>query len=355
MRYLIVIIFMTLFTTSDKKNESTICKVESGGVYNPSLAFVHAPAGWTGNRINSRNQFLNPDTIQMPKLKDILKWKLNKNPQEQEKKDDTSTIEVVNDTSFLNSGKDVMVWLGHSTFFFRINNISFITDPVFYDIPFVKRHHNVPFDPSFLNNLDYILISHNHRDHLDKKSLKLLSKHNPQAVILTGLETEKLISKWIPNKVQSAGWYQKYNTEGNSNIVFLPAHHWSKRGLTDTNKRLWGSFSITIGSKKIYFAGDTRWGNHFEYIGSHFGPFDYCIIPIGAYAPRWFMKSSHINTVEAAQSFKALNGKKFIVMHYGTYDLSDEPMGEPLKLIKQEFIKTPEIIISPAAGSIVDI
>lgn len=344
-----------MFTNSDKKpGTKQSIRVEKGGLYNPELVFVHPPEGWTGNRVNSDNQFVNIDTVKMPTFRDVLRWKMNKNPQEQEKKTDTFAIQVVEDTTFLHSSEDVFVWLGHSTFYIRVNGISLITDPIFYDMPLVKRHHKLAFDPKLITGLNFILVSHNHRDHCDKKSLKLLAEKNPNAVVLTGLEMNKLLEKWIPNKIQVAGWYQKYQTPEIIKIVFLPAQHWSKRGLTDTNKRLWGSYSIQINNKKFYFGGDTGWGNHFSHIGKHFGPFDLAFLPIGAYSPRWFMKSSHIDPSQAVNGFNLLNSKKLVPMHYGSYDLSDEPMGEPLQLLKQEFDAKldKQNLLSPAVGQV---
>lgn len=336
MKAKILILTAMIFSQADQQPASQTLHVEKGEFYNPNLAFVHPPEGWTGNKVNSRNQFENIDQTNMPSLGDVLRWKLKKNPQRAEKKADKTKLPVVKDSSFLYNQNDVIVWLGHATFYIRIGGISLITDPVFYNIPFVKRHHELPFNPALITGLDYILVSHNHRDHCDKKSLKLLAENNPGATVLTGLRMKNLIGKWISNPIQEAGWFQKYATPENIKFVYLPAQHWSKR-LSDTNESLWGAYSLKINGKNIYFGGDTGWGTHFSYTGRHFGPFDICILPVGAYAPRWFMQSSHINPAEAVESFRLLNGARLYPMHYGTYDLSDEPMGEPAKLLSQAF------------------
>lgn len=351
---LLFLFIIMMISQSEAKPQQISLQVEKGGTYNTDLKFVHAPEGWTGNKLNEKKQFINMDSVRMPALRDVLKWKAGKHPQKEEKKRDPFSINVVKDTSFLHTKEDVLVWLGHSCFFIRINSVTIITDPVFNDILMVKRHHSSPFDPSLITQVDYILVSHNHRDHCDKKSLQLLSEKNPKATVLTGLGMGKLMSKWIPNSVQEAGWFQQFQTERSLSIVFLPAQHWSKRGISDTNKTLWGSYSINIGSKKLYFSGDTGWGSHFEYIGKNFGPFDICFLPIGAYSPRWFMKASHIDPAQAAEGFSLLNGNRFIPIHYATFDLSDEPMGEPLTLIREDFKKRNEEnhLVCPAVGEV---
>lgn len=325
-----------MLLNSDKNLVEPEIRLERGRLSNPELSFVNAPEGWTGNKVNEQNQFINIDSIHMPTFGDVLRWKTGKNPQKDEKEADTFSLDVIADTSFLNSADDVIVWLGHATFYIRIAGVSFITDPIFYNASIVKRKSALPFDPALIKNLNYILISHNHRDHCDKKSLKLLSQNNPGAVLLAGLSMKPLLSNWVDNKIQEAGWFQKYMLPSHISVVFLPAQHWSKRGLTDTNKRLWGSFFIEVGSKKLYFAGDTGWGSHFAYIGKTFGPIDVCFLPVGAYSPRWFMKSSHIDPQQAVEAFSQLKGKLFLPMHFGTFDLSDEPMGEPSRLVKEE-------------------
>jgi L-ascorbate metabolism protein UlaG (beta-lactamase superfamily) len=138
-------------------------------------------------------------------------------------------------------------------------------------------------------------------------------------------------------KVQTAGWYQQFNTDSQMvKISFLPARHWSRRGLSDTNRHLWGSFVVEAGGKKIFFSGDTGYGNHFKQVGSLFNGIDICIIGVGAYKPEWFMSPNHISPSDAVKAANEMNAKICIPMHYGTFDLSDEPMGEPEKILLKE-------------------
>ena len=300
---------------------------------NPKLEIIKE--GWEGNRMID-GEFTNGPTKDKQIMPlDILKWKLSKNPQQEEKKEDNFRLNVVQNSDFTNSDEDMIVWLGHATFFIRLNGVTFITDPVFYNLGFIKRLAGLPCKVSDLQNIDYILLSHGHRDHFDKKSVKELFKNNTRAEALLPLQLGQFFTKnQFP--FQEAAWYQKYKTDKQIEVFFMPAKHWNRRGLTDFNKTLWGSFVIRSGSKSIFFAGDTSYGKHFKEIAKVFPHLDYCLMPIGAYKPEYLMKESHLSPTEALQAFKDLGGKTFIPMHYATFDLANEPLGEPVRIIKRE-------------------
>jgi L-ascorbate metabolism protein UlaG (beta-lactamase superfamily) len=135
-------------------------------------------------------------------------------------------------------------------------------------------------------------------------------------------------------KVQEAGWYQKYQINHEVEVYLMPAKHWNRRGLFDFNKTLWGSFIIRYKGTTIYFAGDTSMGDHFEEIARLFPDIDYCLLPVGAYKPESIMKEAHLSPQEAYKAFHLLAGKTFIPMHFGTYDLGDEPLGEPKRVLE---------------------
>jgi L-ascorbate metabolism protein UlaG (beta-lactamase superfamily) len=186
-----------------------------------------------------------------------------------------------------------------------------------------------------LKNIDYILLSHNHRDHCDQKSMQQLCLLNPNAIILTGLNIAPLLRSWkITNPIIEAGWYQRYHIEADVAITYLPAKHWNRRGLTDMNNMLWGSFMLEGGNKKIYFGADSGLGIHFEEIAQLFPGIDITLLGIGAYKPEWFMASAHTSPADAIVAFDQLQAKQFIPMHHGTFDLSDEPIFYP----KQELL-----------------
>jgi L-ascorbate metabolism protein UlaG (beta-lactamase superfamily) len=180
-------------------------------------------------------------------------------------------------------------------------------------------------------------MSHDHRDHCDKNSLRKIRKLNPEIQYFTGLNMDKIMRKFLHKAAgQSAGWYQQFNTTGlGFNLYFLPTRHWSKRGFFDTNKRLWGSFILEIDGKTIYFGGDSGYGSHYKEIVSLFPNIDIAILGIGAYEPEWFMESNHSSPEKSYQAFLDLNAKQFIPMHYGTFDLSDEPIGYPAQVLEE--------------------
>lgn len=282
-----------------------------------------------------KGRFHSDEPRYMANWKMLWKWLLSPNPQRKEKKKDTFKVEVNESGDFLETTKDQIVWLGHASFFIQLNGIRIITDPSFYNVLVKKRKVKLPVPAEKLINIDFILLSHGHRDHLDIKSLKKLLAVNPDATILTALEINSLLpKKWRP-LVQEAGWYQIYNNTKELKITFLPAQHWNRRYLTDLDKQLWGSFLIEHNKKRIFFAGDTGMGKHFDIIRRLLGNIQYCLIPVGAYKPDYIMKGIHLNPNEAIMAYKYLGGKYFIPMHYGAYTLSDEPVGEPIRQIEK--------------------
>ncbi|GGG24982.1 membrane protein [Pontibacter amylolyticus] len=282
-------------------------------------------------------QFLNGDELFTPKMSKVLRWKTTRNPQREEKKADTFVPPVVYGTDFITSNEDMVVWLGHATFLIRVNGLTMITDPVFYDLPMIKRRIGLPCAPEQLAGIDLVLLSHGHRDHLDERSIKTLYRQNPDMKALAPLHAGDLLRSAEPHlPYQEAGWYQKFDlTPEGIEIYFLPASHWHRRGMFDMNKVLWGSFLIKTPTMQLYFAGDTGYNGHFEEIEELFGPMDVCLMPVGAYRPSFLMQKSHLNPHEAVRAYNVLRGGTFIPMHYGTFDLSDEPAGEPVRLLEQ--------------------
>ena len=303
---------------------------------NPDLPIIKN--GWKGN-IVINGEFHNTGTPEKPILWDVVKWKLSRNPQKEEKKADTFKLASCHLESITKS-ENKIIWLGHSSFIINLNGITLITDPAFYDLSMIKREVPIPCDVKSINPIDYLLISHDHRDHFDKKSTSIIAKNNPKMEAFLPLNATRLFdSDELKTMVkQEAGWYQEYNTKGDIRIIFLPARHWGRRGPFDFNQTLWGGFLIIAGDLKIYFSGDTAYDDKmFKEIQSEFGDIDICLLPIGAYSPKFVMKASHTTPEEAVKIFNDLGGKLFIPMHYGTYDLSDEPLGEPIKRLEKCF------------------
>ncbi len=293
---------------------------------------------YKGNFTDENNLFINEELPYTPNyLADVVRLGLQKKPFFFEKIKDKFRLTVVSDTTFLAHNADVIVWLGHCSFFVRLAGVSMLIDPVFFGLSmFVPRKSALPLNPNVFKNIDYVLISHNHRDHLDLKSLKLIVKNNPKTTLLTGLRNDVLLKSHFPSAtIQTAAWYQQFNTLSGIEIVFLPTRHWSSRTLTDGNRTLWGSFMIKTNEKTLYFAADSGAANHFAKIGKLYPNIDFCFIGIGTYEPAWFMQPNHLSPQQAAQMCNDTGAKNLIPMHYGTFDLSDEPISQPLTLLKK--------------------
>jgi L-ascorbate metabolism protein UlaG (beta-lactamase superfamily) len=296
--------------------------------HNPDLPFIKN--GWEGNPINSKNQYINLDGPGERSFKELYKWQWETNPLKALKRKQQSTVAVEKNTSFIRCRTDGITWIGHATFFITLAGKQIITDPVFGNVGPVKRYTPLPCKADELKGVDYILLSHNHRDHAEKKSLQQLCALNPKAIVLTGLEIGKLLRSWkIANTIIEAGWYQQYVADEKINFTYLPAKHWNRRGLKDMNEMLWGSFMIESKESTIYFGADSGLGIHFEEIAGMFPAIDYALLGIGAYKPEWFMHTAHTGPADALLAFEKLKAKYFIPMHHGTFDLSDEPIFYP--------------------------
>ena len=295
---------------------------------NPSLKIIKP--GWKENPLGKDGKYINLDGPSEKSFADLLKWQLSKNPYSRAKKYQKTNVDTYTNELFLHTFREGITWLGHASFFFQLDGYRIIVDPVFYDVGPVKRFTPFPCLPEDILAIDYILISHNHRDHLDEKSLRLLCENNPKAIILTGLQIGALIKEWdIKNEIIEAGWYQQYFSEKFLSISYLPAKHWNRRYLRDLNTMLWGSFIFKTPNITIYYGADSGLGIHFDEIAALFPEIDIAIIGIGAYEPIWFMHPSHTSPADAINVGRQLKVNHLIPMHYGTFDLGNEPIFYP--------------------------
>lgn len=307
---------------------------------------------WRGNPI-VKGKFFNRQHRWRPGMGSVLKWRFSPNPQRKEKR----TIKWNPKVHFLRSLDAVvgntLIWLGHNSFFLQVGGKRFMIDPVYGSIPFVKRRSQFSANPSIFTNIDYLLISHDHFDHLDKPSVARLFADNPQMKLFCGIGTGALIKSWFPTmEVIEAAWYQQHR-DGDLRLTFLPAQHWSKRGVNDGGERLWGAFMIEADGITIYNSGDTGYARHFSELPELFPHIDYCMIGIGAYKPRWFMKPNHISPYDALTASTDMNARITVPMHYGTFDLSDEPLFDPPHVFAAEARKRDMPVLLPELGEIV--
>jgi L-ascorbate metabolism protein UlaG (beta-lactamase superfamily) len=335
-----------LLTTADFNSDTTL-----NHTYNPKLPYDRVPSDWKGTPRLSNGLFQNLHHPFEASLAAVVKWKFSKNPQEEEKKTDKRRLEVHQMPNPLPSGKDQLIWLGHASYLMRLAGVTILTDPVWIDNWALKRHSKLPLVPDQLGKVDYILVSHDHRDHCDEATLRLLGKLMPQATILTGMNMSPLLKPWMPkNPIQEAGWFQSYDLKESLRITFVPTRHWSRRGLTDTNQRLWGGYFIESGDRSIYFMSDSGYDPHFKLIADTMGSPDYAIMGVGAFKPEWFMHPVHTSPMDAARAFMEMGGKHFIPMHFGTFDLSNEPLLEPLDWLKANPVAVDGRMIYPVVG-----
>lgn len=228
---------------------------------------------------------------------------------------------------------NTLSWLGHSTFLIKLNNTTILTDPFLttYASPIYglgpKRYSPPGMNIEDLPPIDIIIISHDHYDHCDLRTLiQIPNKSNIDVIV--PLRLGKLLRKIGYQHVHELDWHQSWEKH-DIIIRALPAYHYSKRNLFTRNITLWASFAITTKRTNIFFSGDTAYGSVFKELGKQYGPFDYSILSIGCYEPEDFMLSSHLSPEQAVQVGQELKSKTLVAMHWGTIILSDEPALEP--------------------------
>ena len=234
-----------------------------------------------------------------------------------------------------NKDEDYIAWIGHATFLIKLGNTTIITDPLFSENtgPLIfgpKRYVDPAVKLAEIPKTDLLLLTHNHYDHLDASAIRNFP--HKDAKVLLPLKLSKYFKRY--KDVNELDWYDEVQVNKDIKVTLLPAVHWSKRSLWDTNKTLWGNFLIEHKGKKILFACDTGYGNIYKELGEKYGPIDITFINIGAYNfyPMMPVKDKsvyHTNPEEALRIGKDLKSKKVIGMHWGTVVLSLEPIMEP--------------------------
>jgi N-acyl-phosphatidylethanolamine-hydrolysing phospholipase D len=256
---------------------------------------------------------------------------------------------VVNDAAFLRENArhsvPTVTWIGHATLLVQVEHVTFLTDPIWSNrpspVPLVgpRRYVEPGLKIEDLPPIDFVLISHNHYDHLDLPTLRSLAKRNPETLFFVPLGNGDLLRRQGITHVEELDWGQTAVYKGAS-IHCLPSQHWSKRSLTDERKALWSSWAVTGAQRRFYFAGDTGYFPGFEAIGQRLGPFDLVAVPIGAYLPRAMMRESHMNPEEALTAALDLQARRAVAIHFGTFDLSDEPLAEPPRRFRDAAAKS---------------
>lgn len=241
-------------------------------------------------------------------------------------------------------------WIGHATMLVQLGGVNVLTDPVWSEraspVSFAgpKRRVRPGLDYQQLPHIDVVVISHNHYDHLDRPTvLRLNAQRGGAPLFLVPLGIKAWMNDQGVTNVRELDWWQR--TEANGlGITFVPVQHWSARSLTDRFATLWGGWvlqtSLPARPFSVFFSGDTGYSKDFADIHAHFDHFDLALLPIGAYEPRWFMHNQHVDPAEAVQIHRDLHAKQSLAIHWGTFELTDEPLDEPPLALQREVRKS---------------
>ena len=239
----------------------------------------------------------------------------------------------------LDGAAAMITFIGHATFLIQTAAGNVLTDPMYSERaspltwigPQRVRQPGVRFD--HLPPISTVLLSHNHYDHCDLPTLRALAKRF-DPLIVTPLGNGRLVRTAGIRHVEELDWWQEASSSAQP-ITLTPAHHFSARTPFDKNRALWGGFTVRTGDVRIYFAGDTAYGDFFVDIRRRLGPIDFALLPIGAYEPRWFMQAVHMNPAEAVQAHLDLDAAHSVAMHFGTFQLTTEAIDAPTRALDE--------------------
>lgn len=307
-------------------------------MFDPSRVrrFLEANRRTSGGR-NWPASFDDRLTATPPSTRDVVRM-LREGGQRMARLDDAGRIPVDRRPALPRAEADqtLVTWVGHATYVIQVGGLTVLTDPVWSRrIPGVRpRLTPAGVDWDALPPIDAVLISHNHYDHLDAPTIRRLPRTTPLLVPAN-------LAWWFRRRgfrdVTDLDWWESREIAagtggGPVRFDFVPAHHWSRRTITDTNKSLWGGWMITAADGTgIFFAGDTGYGHWFSAIGERFPGINLALLPVGAYEPQWFMQPMHLNPEEAVRACAEVGARRMAPMHWGTFVLSAEAIVEPLE------------------------
>lgn len=250
-----------------------------------------------------------------------------------------------------------VIWFGHSTFMLNLRGTIILVDPILspYSSPLmftVKRFQEPPLSMDELPHIDYILISHDHYDHLDMPTIKYFQEKDTKFMVPLGVGAH--LKGWgiEGSRITEFDWWQEKSFNG-LKIVCTPAQHFSGRSYYDKNSTLWSSWIIEDGLHRIYFSGDSGYNSHFKKIGDKYGPFDVAFLENGQYAKAW--KEAHLMPGEGVDAFYDLKAKVYFPVHWGAFKLSLHPWYEPIQIMYKYAMDRHFPIIAPKIGEIVNI
>lgn len=264
---------------------------------------------------------------------------------------------VKTDLQALDPKENVVVWMGHSSYFIQTNGLRILIDPVFSENASPVPLTNVAFKGSNIYTakdipqIDYLLISHDHWDHLDYPTIMSLKDKIGEVITPLGVGTYFRQWGYDPKIIHEADWNTMYEGKNGLQIHTLPARHFSGRLLT-RNKTLWGSFALISPAERLYLGGDSGYGPHFKDIGKQFGSFDVAILECGQYNQDW--RLIHMTPEETAQAAVDLNAKALMPSHNSKFKLSHHAWNEPLKRVSKASEGKPYRLLTPRIGEKVE-
>ncbi|MBL8385361.1 MAG: MBL fold metallo-hydrolase [Burkholderiales bacterium] len=244
-----------------------------------------------------------------------------------------------------NRSRTAATWIGHATVLLQVAGVNILTDPHITDraspVSFAgpKRFVRPALDFDQLPHIDMVVISHNHYDHLDERTVLTLSRQpggSPRFFVPLG--NKAWFAELGITDVVELDWWDRRDFKG-LEVHFTPVQHWSARGLDDRFRTLWGGWYVRAPGFRAFFAGDTGYSKDFADIRARLGPVDFAMLPVGAYEPRWFMRAQHIDPAEAVRIHRDMGARHTLGIHWGTFELTDEPLDEPPRRLDEELAR----------------
>jgi L-ascorbate metabolism protein UlaG (beta-lactamase superfamily) len=242
---------------------------------------------------------------------------------------------VKQDSVWPNSVPMQIQWIGHASFLIQVKGFNVLTDPIFYDLHKILYPRKTPvgINPEKLPKIDFVVISHNHRDHLDEASMQLLKQQQPIMLVPQG-NKQWFVDRGFEQVMEHVWWQETHFERDGATIefTFVPAVHWSNRHAFDAHNTLWGGWVIKGYNKTIYFAGDTGYSEPmFKAIADYAKTIHCALLPIGPCEPRAMMCHSHMGPEDAVEVYKLLQPQLVVPMHWGTFGLGPDSFGDPMQ------------------------
>lgn len=278
-------------------------------------------------------RFANPWGATRPATREVFRWKTQRNPHRAVKRRPPAlpVVEGAVDAFAATQAPLKVLWPGHATALVEVAGSDgaptrVLIDPIFGRAGgVIPRVTACPVTSEQLPEVHVVAVTHGHHDHLDARSLRAVAQRFPEALFVVPAGLAAALPAAC-RRVLSFDWWDRAAVAPGVELIFVPAQHWHRRGLLDENSALWGGWVVRGAGGTVYHSGDTGAFGGFATIGRVVGPLDVAILPLGAYEPEWFMHSQHMPPAGSLAAFEALGARHFLGMHWGTFDLSDEPV-----------------------------